>query len=77
MDKANAFYYYRNEMLGVHNLTSHQREDMAWTIKHFGLDECKKAYYAELNNHKNETEMCLKFDQDELDYLQLVAEGII
>ena len=45
MSKADAFYHYRNEQFGIFSLTSREREDMAWTIKHYGLEECKRAYY--------------------------------
>jgi hypothetical protein len=76
MDKASAWYHYRNEKLGVSSLTCHQREDMSWTIKHFGLDQCKKAYYTKLEDAKDKTETSFKFDQTEMECLNALSIGL-
>ena len=44
MTKADAYHCYRNEILGFRTLTEKEKEDVAYTINCFGLEECKKAF---------------------------------
>ena len=68
MTKADAFYHYRNQKVGICNLTCREREDMSWVIKHFGLDACEREYRKETIEKSNE------FHKDELEYLCFLAK---
>lgn len=75
MSKADAFYHWRNEKLGIFSLTSKEREDMCWTIKHYGIEECEKAYIIKnIITMPCPTTEIMNFSKEEIEFLESISK---